>query len=269
MLFVLISTVIRPVSVHKRDAVFILCTYFNDVMEPAGTAFAVTSTKIVTAYHNIYDEASTALSRRCFLYRELSKGFNGMIDFSSERIDVEIVAGDSGNDWAVLKRVDNSEFSLFIPMCSEGELPAVSLDSEIVVYYAALGILTSKSGLQRIKIWDEKVSVMQYDGIGDSQVILSGGKCKGCSGAPIVDQRGRAVAFHTSSLNEYDVPEAKPQAVQRKKSKTVHLTKAAFSAAMTDVSEDISIASSQRWHADYSCGSVLCRLNGLADALLN
>ena len=54
------ETAIRPMSPGKRDAVFIICSSSEGVNEYLGTAFAVTSSKVITAFHNLVDENKDA-----------------------------------------------------------------------------------------------------------------------------------------------------------------------------------------------------------------
>ena len=54
------ETAIRPISPRKRDAVFIICSSVEGVNEYLGTAFAVTSSKVITAFHNLVDENKDA-----------------------------------------------------------------------------------------------------------------------------------------------------------------------------------------------------------------
>jgi hypothetical protein len=42
---------------------------------------------------------------------------------------------------------------------------------------------------------------MQYE-VSEPTATFNGGKVKGCSGSPVVDERGRVIGFLTSSFND-------------------------------------------------------------------
>jgi len=262
------ETAIRPISPRKRDAVFIICSSVEGVNEYLGTAFAVTSRKVITAFHNLVHENEDA---KYLLYCSLAKSKDDEILYPTYGVPVSLVACDKTADWAVLSRIDSQEFSSSIPVCPEDKLPIVSLDSRLTVYFAALGLLSvHDTGMKTIKIWNDEVRVLQYDGEHDSQIILSGGKCRGSCGAPIVDLNGFAVGFHTDSFNEYDESEsATPVVLPGKGKKQKVALNAEFLKSFVDQTNDaLSVASSQRSHADFSRGSVLCKLVGLEAALV-
>jgi len=261
------ETAIRPMSPGKRDAVFIICSSSEGVNAYLGTAFAVTSSKVITAFHNLVDENKDA---KYLLFCSLAKRKDDKILYPAYGVPVSLVACDKTSDWAVLSRIDSQEFSSFIPVCPKARLPVVSLDSRLTVYFAALGLLSvHDTGMKSIKIWNDEVRVLQYDGEDDSQIILSGGKCRGSCGAPIVDLDGFAVGFHTDSFNEYDESEsATPVVLPGKGKKQKVALNAEFLKSFVDQTNDaLSVASSQRSHADFSRGSVLCKLVGLEAAL--
>jgi len=257
------ETAIRPMSPGKRDAVFIICSSSEGVNEYLGTAFAVTSSKVITAFHNLVDENKDL---KYLLFCSLAKSKDDKILYHTYGVPVSLVGCDKTSDWAVLSRIDSQEFSSFIPVCPKARLPVVSLDSRLTVYFAALGLLSvHDTGMKSIKIWNDEVRVLQYDGEDDSQIILSGGKCRGSCGAPIVDLDGFAVGFHTDSFNEYDESESATPVVLPGKGKKqkVSLTAALLESFVDQTNEALSVASSQRSHADFSRGSVLCKLVGL------
>ena len=105
------------------------------------------------------------------------------------------------DDWAVFKRTDGRSFDTWIPVCPDGDLPAVSSALKLVVYFSPLGFIEDDSEFREASIWPEDVGLVQYE-TDRAYIVVSKGICAGASGAPVVTPDGTVIAFHTESFNE-------------------------------------------------------------------
>ena len=129
-----------PISPQKKQSIYVICiqrelsqpkstgTANLSQLEYAGTAFAVTETKVITCFHNVHDEMSETVYTDCVLVYSLSrKTPNSPVDFPTQRIPVTIVEYDEIDDWVVFERTDGEVFSSFLTVCPEQELPCCRL----------------------------------------------------------------------------------------------------------------------------------------------
>ena len=115
-------------------------TKLNSVTELVllGTAFAVTSTKLLTAYHVLVDEDSnTELIGQLVISRKVTKIAD---KFAMDApFVVKLAEYNAVSDFAFLDLDDLlvTSFDSFIPICSEGSLPDIFVEGEeLKSYYA-------------------------------------------------------------------------------------------------------------------------------------
>ena len=271
----------RSPAVTSSSVYFICVLLDDDVLAFSGTAFAATTTRVVTALHNICENRKAALKassstqthifRECVLVKSLHRRL-GAVTYPTEQIRVRLVVHDVGDDWAVLERVDGEVFEDFIHVCPDHELPHPSSDTSLTAYYAPLSFINDIDAIKRLKVWSEPTLLLQYDD-GDSAddkfAIVSNGKVQGALGSPIVTADGKALAFHTYSFNE-----------QCRKSRdddigtatAGEMTTPQLMALKEHVDDELSGLKSEidstRSHADYSRAIVICKTAGLMTALL-
>lgn len=206
MEFFYLRTADRPKSANKRDAVYIVCTTENEEFVLSGTAFAVTEDLIVTCAHSVKFKRRKAYES-CMLFSSVVRCSTGFV-YPADRIPISLVKLDEADDWAVFKRTDDKKFLTFLTV--EVNLPEPSTNLGFTIYHAPLNVIEPRE-LNSLTIWGESTSLLQYDSkvdktgaitIKNRYFVSTDGKCGGSSGAPIVNQSGNVIAFHTASFNE-------------------------------------------------------------------
>ena len=169
------------------------------VLQHSGTAFAISSTRAVTCYHNIEGHYKDS----CFLVRSVGTSVTDkgvvVLSYPSDAIQLQYVGGSSRYDWAVFKRCDEEEFADYVTPCPLDKLPAASTDNKFTIYFAPLGLLVET--LPEVKVWKGTTLLMQYESELPTATFECG-KVRGCSGSPVVDGRGYVIGFLTESLSE-------------------------------------------------------------------
>ena len=280
---------IRPRSPGKADAVYIICVVNDDGdLEYSGTAFAVNPTMVVTCFHNIYDEEKDGVPPKifstCFLVPSLQKYAKESAVVYPPRqswVEVHLVGYSEGDDWAVLQRMDEVSFGQWLTVCPEVALPTASVSVFLTVYFAPLAYIDDEV-LRELKIWHESTEIMQYE-CDATYMVVSNGKCRGASGAPIVTLDGTVIAYHTESFNEQRFAEVS-SAVKPVKSHQAKRRRLTAKALATTHSNEPTIAglqslmdhrfadyterlSSTKSHTDFSRATVLCKLPDLMEII--
>lgn len=220
---------------------------------PHGTAIAISPQHILTAYHNI-DENRTAKS-----FGITSEIVMGEALADDTVIILSELVSNKMEDWSILMRTDGKQFAHFASVCPEQDLPqekdtigirdypvglfasdsttklvCESIASKIICYEkipipnASLSV-KSIALVTRDELPKKKVSTYNPDKV----IRVRGGRVKGSCGAPYFDNIGRLIAFHFQSIDDFDMHSA-----------------------------------SDRSHVSYSCGYVLCRLQGFMQEYL-
>lgn len=208
-----------------------------------GTACAITEKLVVTAYHNIKDNAL----QNCALVKELEGGRQIL---KADIIQLDLTAFNEDEDWALLSRKSGSFADFCNVLCSESQLPSVG--SYVAVCDFPVGLMTATTdGVMKLCCDSLLTSVYQYeqpskpvdmamkncwkivDQLTEPRVVervitVKGGRSIGSCGAPYFTLRGAIIGFHTASLND---------------------------------GEDASIGDGSSYsHISYSCANVFCRL---------
>ena len=207
----------KRLSIGKGDAVFILYIIHEGTLEVSGTAFAISETLIITAYHNFSIEGG-GHHPNCAITRK-ANNVDGMLTPMGDCISLELLSFNEVDDWALFCRRDTGVFSTFLPICQQGELPAPSSDVTIHQYYYSLGLILN-STIKNLCVWSDSTSLLQYDYDG-KYAILKRGKTNGSSGSPAVTCDGKVLGVHVDSFTESpayissytaDSPHSPPQA---------------------------------------------------------
>ena len=199
----------RHNSAGKRCAVYIVCTRQSEVLIPTGTAFAVTEDLVVTSAHSVKVKGRKACET-CMLFTIITISSKGVV-YPNDGIPITSVKANEADDWAVFRRTDDKKFALFLEV--EIKLPEPSSSLSFTIYHAPISVM-EPGLLNSLVIWSEVTSLLQYDPklvnkkgadtefIERRYFVSTNGKCGGSSGAPIVNDDGRVIAFHTASFNE-------------------------------------------------------------------
>lgn len=214
---------------------------------PLGTAFAISETHVVTAYHNVH-------------WRGLVEQEIGLLTEYEDPIcekdiivaNLDTSCADENEDWATYER-SSGLFTHFAHVCPENELPVKN--DKIGIRDFPIGLVSSfSSNKLTMQSFHTKVSQYeQYVPVNASSkkrkrnsgrvvdikppkaieraIQVVGGRVKGSCGAAYFSTNNKVVAFHEESLD--------------------------------DGSDSVSVSNSytsDRSHTSYSVGLVLCRL---------
>ncbi len=125
-----------------------------------------------------------------------------MIEFALPPISVLLVDFDEDLDWAIFTRTDGVEFSSFLELCEESNLPDPSAHTAAVkIIHFPVGLL-NESDLSYLEAHNVDSRVQQYSNVEHTKLVVESGLFKGSSGAPYIDVRGKVVAMHLSSLSD-------------------------------------------------------------------
>ena len=209
---------------------------------PAGTAFAIGSAHVITAYHNLYDDGNKGVLLSLSLTKEVIK--RGETLLISDAIKVKIVLFDEDLDWAILEIEDRSQsFPERLCLADESELNLASMSP--MVLHAPIGLFL-KGPTDVLHIWKSRPSdVQQFDGSG-LRIMCEGGLHSGSSGSPyVLPESGKVLAMHLGSIH---------QSIQV--NKRTRLTTEKILKHLTEQSEV---------HASAREGLVLCRVPKIVD----
>lgn len=187
---------------------FILCSVIDSKLNAIGTAFAVNGHYVVTCAHNVAMKKKGTLLTECMLVDKVTR-FPSGDQFPKNSIPIELVKYNVMDDWAVYRRTDNDLFRNFLEV--ETTLPEPSSSLYFTIYHAPLNLLDGE--LNSVSVCSERTTLMFYDDevsekngertvIEKRYFISTDGKCGGSSGAPIVCDNGKVIAFHTASFDE-------------------------------------------------------------------
>ena len=185
-------------SPRKLASVFILCT--SD-LAPVGTAFIVSPTRVLTAFHNV---GSLTSHRRytdpLVLVRGLERLVNGNVVVVDEGpIPVEIARYSWTSDWALLSRTDGLEFisEQIVEICPANRIPKDEDEAKIKIYHCPV-ILFVQEYTPLLK----PLSVESKFGSSSKHSFLCHvGLFAGSSGALVVLANGLAIGMHIEAVN--------------------------------------------------------------------
>ena len=188
-------------SVGKADAVFLFLLVHGARYEVSGTAFAISDTLVLTAYHNFSSGRGGEHHLECAISSKATK-VDGLLVPAPVGgcISLKLLHFDESDDWALFRRLGDGTFSTTLQICPQADLPNPSSDVLVRQYYYSLGLLNN-STISDLCIWSDSTTLLQYDE-GGKFAILKRGKTAGSSGSPAVTSDGKVFGMHLDSFNE-------------------------------------------------------------------
>lgn len=191
---------------RKKRSVFVLC---STDMQPVGTAFVVSPTLVLSAYHCIADKPHAPTNKHgknWLLAQRVERMPSGDIHaVDCSVIPVKAAKFSVGPDFAFLERSDNLQFDddLVLDICPKESLPDWRDDIALTVYHCLIELFNSNKGLSAVH--PVTLSTMR--------TIVTGHRCwthdglyGGSSGAPYIISNpgptfGMVYGMHTQSMN--------------------------------------------------------------------
>ena len=195
---------------------YVIAIHIGGIFELSGNAFAITPTKVVTAFHNIYDdhEPNLTIYRDAIICQKVTKVLENQ-NFYHDPILVKLCDYSYDNDWAVLELV-KGETSFFDQSVQEQPMDLKYLEicpsdidylpkegfDELKVHYYDISLFNSSNDSE------EKLICQRYDyrriclfkeisHIYRVQDGLSMGTC----GCPYISKSNVVIAMHIASLD--------------------------------------------------------------------
>jgi hypothetical protein len=191
---------------RKGNAVFLLL-YKN---EPVGTCFAIDSTYMLSARHNIYEDnvpfvpgdvayildcnGSDASTAEASSAGSSSSSSTGKITVENERIPVAVVdavnpVGDQpvpdNEDWIILRRTDSKEFSTFItPLFTPPGFICRDNNPRVTIYHHPISFRKAVNLIHTLSKSENRIMRSQN---GELHCNALNDLSKGSCGAPYVD----------------------------------------------------------------------------------
>lgn len=194
-------------SPHKVGSVFVLCSV---QMEPSGTAFIVSPTRVLTAYHNIADDPQKPTkkhTKKWLLAERVERLRDGRLVPIGSTIPVEADNFSSSTDFVFLHRIDGLQFRAdeILHICPKAMLPPWNspIGLNLNAYHCPIQLFNAKEGMDAVHAVSVNVK----------RTIVSKHKCwidqglyAGSSGAPYVIANhgptfGMVYGMHVESIN--------------------------------------------------------------------
>eukprot|EP01031_Cornospumella_fuschlensis_P028655 gene28655-34597_t len=201
------QSVSTPVSESPRCAgsVYVLCT---EDMIPVGTAFIVSSTLALSAYHCIAmdpNKPTRSHTKNWMLVQKLERASNGSVFPVGEVIPVIVHRFAMKEDFVLLRRSDHRSFEAdrILLICPIELLPDWTSEVNLKVYHCPIALFNQGTGMDAIHAVPLKVK----------RTIVTGHRCwtdqglfGGSSGAPYVvcdhgPLFGKVYAIHVQSIS--------------------------------------------------------------------
>lgn len=196
-----------PQSPRLGNSIFVLC---GAGLEAAGTAFIISSTCVMSAYHNIAKDPnnpSTALvSKDWVLAPGLERNQNGEVYPIAHDPDpavpvtvipVKYVKGSFKDDWVILRRTDGNTFftSDILRVCTPEEIPKHGTGARLHVYHCPVDLFNCGEH-------DAVMGVLKRTELSFKTThgaFVEGGLFGGSSGGIYVLMSGKILAMHVES----------------------------------------------------------------------
>jgi hypothetical protein len=222
-------------------------------VELVGTAFAITKSHILTAYHNILidpeDYKSGIPNKQIVITNIVTKEIDQHV--VCDPIYCSFVDGNVIEDWAILEVNNPSNyFNRYFPI---GDADTIKPE-QLRVLHAPIGFYRNNS-VRLLQIWGGGYQrVLQYDDdVNDvHQVLIESGLYRGSCGAPYLTDDGTVIAMHLSSSHEgKDISWTNRKRLKR------------FQAQLTETQDAITDASDI--HSSISTGLVLSHIKTIVE----
>ena len=199
-------------------SVYVIAININDVFELSGNAFAITPTKVVTAFHNIYDdlgntntnESNVTIYREAIICQKVTKDSTNQ-PYYHNPILVKLCDFSYDNDWAVLELVKGEKCFFnqsvqeqpmdlkYLEICPNDYLPKEGNDLKVHCYDISLfhisndpeeKLICYRGDFKRICLFKETSHIYRV------QDGLSQGTC----GCPYISKSNMVVAMHIATF---------------------------------------------------------------------
>ena len=186
------------VSPRKLSSVFVLCT---SGLNPIGTAFVVSPTRVLTACHNVGSLRSRRLySEPLILVRGLERLNSGQVVVVDEdTIPVEAQDLSWVGDWALLSRTDGLQFEGedIVEICPANRIPIDEDEAPVKIYHCAV-VLFNNEGTSLLK----PIAVPStFSSSSKHSFVCQVGLFASSSGALVVLSNGLAIGMHVEAIN--------------------------------------------------------------------
>jgi V8-like Glu-specific endopeptidase len=157
---------------------------------PKGSCFAISTTHVLTADHNLNPNTRQTHYAICL---SVSRNAHGSYVFEN-KINVKVIIRNKDSDWAILEVMDPNIELNPIPI-SAAEIPP---DSDLKIFQFPVAIFNN-GDFDHLSAFSEWVKTARCS---SHHVPCNKGFFGGSSGSPLVNERGHAVAMHIESIDE-------------------------------------------------------------------
>jgi hypothetical protein len=217
-----ISKELRP-SIDFNPSVFVIAVLIKGKFQLSGNAFAITPNKVVTSFHNLYDdddesdlhnhtnESNLTIYQDAIICQKVTKNAEKQPVYYNP-ILVKLFDHNYRNDWAVLEVVKgNTIFSDQVIQDNPVDMEFLRIypydvnnffrqkNNELKVHYYDIGLFNSSN------IEGEELTCQRYDyrrvcffNESNNTFRVQDGLGKGSSGCPYINKLNMVVAMHTS-----------------------------------------------------------------------
>lgn len=170
-------------------------------MVPIGTAFIVSPTRVLTAFHNVGSLTSNQLyTEPLVLVRGLERRIGGEVVVVDEGpIPVKVSRYSWISDWALLSRADDLEFvrEQIVEICPADDIPKDEDEAKIKIYHCPV-ILFVQEGTALLKPMSLE---SKFGSSSKHSFLCQVGLFAGSSGALVVLSNGLAIGMHLEAVN--------------------------------------------------------------------
>jgi hypothetical protein len=180
-----------PVTRRLTKSIYVVCE--SGYGAACGTCFVVSSTLLLTAYHNL--SLTTGLPQNWSIASGLSRDARGLIVLENP-IPVKVFCHSMQGDWALLSRDDNLQFDPLdvVPICSA---PLPEPETHITVCHCALDIFRDgRVSAAKPMAVDARVGFYSKH-----KMFFQVGLFGGSSGGLIALPNGTALGMHLDGVN--------------------------------------------------------------------
>eukprot|EP00339_Tiarina_fusa_P014072 CAMPEP_0117024420 /NCGR_PEP_ID=MMETSP0472-20121206/18142_1 /TAXON_ID=693140 ORGANISM="Tiarina fusus, Strain LIS" /NCGR_SAMPLE_ID=MMETSP0472 /ASSEMBLY_ACC=CAM_ASM_000603 /LENGTH=414 /DNA_ID=CAMNT_0004730855 /DNA_START=42 /DNA_END=1284 /DNA_ORIENTATION=+ len=226
------------VHINRSSAVFVLYEKTDRGPDPIATAFAVSSSLLMTAAHPVVtrpgdddngekmtdtDEKAAQGMERDFcvdnlmIGRVLHKAVDGTITVEGDALRVTLAHYHYFHDWAFLKVCEGAELTDFIPLATtQDELPPRGTLEKIYVYHCPINSFRDSRKATSVHVLPKEASVGT---VAEKSLSFQNGGFAGSCGGPYVF-RNKVVALHVASENDaYDFEMLDDRVIETKNKK--------------------------------------------------
>jgi hypothetical protein len=182
-------------------SVFVL---IDDNLSPAGTAFIISRTCVISAYHCVAENAENPTRKHIEFWRianGLERKSDGNVSVLSPQsvIPLQVIKYAVRDDWVLLRRTDGFEFDedLVIPVCPRDSVPNHDDEVWVKIYHCPIDLFRDGMvDVVRPCSCDYRLGM-----ISNHRAFVQTGLFGGSSGGLYALMNGKALAMHVESVN--------------------------------------------------------------------